>query len=187
MPQISIQRFFYSGLSGNDKTYILAFGVSGGNEDYRNLNTFNTLFAKACPSVSFVEDSHAYSKFMLVPNRDKGLDKSLSKIFPRNHATNCLHHIKQNVETWFGLKAEEVLFPVATAFLTIQEETILVQLQTKSASAYENLDKIPMEQWCNTQWITHGSYHPDTNPTDCSSSEPQENQKDSRLATASSQ
>ena len=40
--------FIYSGSTGNDKAYILAFGTSGGNEDYRTWNTFNTLFAKAC-------------------------------------------------------------------------------------------------------------------------------------------
>ena len=86
--------FIYSGLIGNDKAYILAFGTGGGNEDWRTWNTFNTLFAKACLSASFVEDGHAYSKFMFISDRDKGLDKSLSKIFPRNHATNCVHHIK---------------------------------------------------------------------------------------------
>ena len=51
------------------KVYILAFGISGVNEVYRTWNTFNTLFAKACPAVSFVEDSHLYSKFMFVSDR----------------------------------------------------------------------------------------------------------------------
>ena len=137
--------FIYSGLTGNDKAYILAFGISGGNEDYRTWNTFNTLFAKACPSVSFMEDSHSYSKFVFVSNGGKGLDKSLSEIFPRNHATNCVHHIKQNMKTLFGLNGAEMVFPIANAFLTIQEETLLEQLKTKSASAYDYLEKIPME------------------------------------------
>ena len=83
----------YSVLTGNE-TYILTFGISGENEDYRTWNTFNTLFARACPSVSFAEDSHAYSTFVFISDRDKGLEKSLSKLFPRNHATNCVHHIK---------------------------------------------------------------------------------------------
>ena len=69
-------------------------GVSGGNEDYRTWNIFNTLFAKACPSLSFVEDGHSYSKFVFVTDTDKGLDKSLTEIFLRNHATNCVHHSK---------------------------------------------------------------------------------------------
>ena len=90
--------FIYSGLTGHDEAYILAFGISGGNEGYRTWNTFNT-FAKASPSVSFVDDGHSYSKFVFVSDRDKGLDKSLSEIFPRNHATNCVHRIKQNVKT----------------------------------------------------------------------------------------
>ena len=66
--------FIYSGLTGNDEAYSLAFGVSDENEDYRTWNMFNTLFARACPTVSFVEDGHAYSKFVFVSDRDKGLD-----------------------------------------------------------------------------------------------------------------
>ena len=63
--------FIYSGLTGNDEAYILVFGVSGGNENFMTWNMFNTLFAKACPSVSFVEEGHAYSKFVFVSGRDK--------------------------------------------------------------------------------------------------------------------
>ena len=100
--------------------------LSSGNEDYRTWNTFNALFAKPCLSVLFVEEGHAYSKFVFITDKDKGLDKSLAKTFPRNHATNCVHHIMQNLKTQFGPKAEEMVFPIATAFLTIQEETSII-------------------------------------------------------------
>ena len=36
-----------------------------------------------------------------------------------------------------------MVFLIANAFLTIQEETLLEQLKTKSASAYDYLGKIP--------------------------------------------
>ena len=78
--------FAYSRMTGNDKAYILAFGISGGNEDCGTWNIFNTLFAEPISSVSFVEDGHSYSKFVFVSDRDNRLDKSLSEIFPRNHA-----------------------------------------------------------------------------------------------------
>ena len=44
--------FIYLGLTGFDEAYILAFGISGRNEDYQTWNTFKKLFAMACPSVS---------------------------------------------------------------------------------------------------------------------------------------
>ena len=69
-------RFIYSGLTGNDQAYILAFGISGVNEDCRTWNIFNKLFATACPSVSLVEDGMLYPKFVFVSDRDIGLDKS---------------------------------------------------------------------------------------------------------------
>ena len=145
--------FIYSGLTGNDEAHILAFGISGGNEDFMTWNMFNSSFTTACPSVLFVKEGHAYSKFVFVSYTDKGLDKSLAETFPRDHATNCVHHIKQNVKTQFGPKAAEMVFPIPTAFLTMQEETLLSRLQTKSASAYEYLGRIPMEQWHNKQWV----------------------------------
>ena len=49
--------------------------------------------------LSSVEDGHVYSKFVFISDQDIGLDKSLSEIFLMNHATNCVHHIKQNVKT----------------------------------------------------------------------------------------
>ena len=79
--------------------------------------------------MSLVEDGNSYSKFVFVSDRDKGLDKSLSEIFPRNHATNCVHHIKQNVKTWFGQNTAEMVFPIAYVFSMIHEETLLEQLK----------------------------------------------------------
>ena len=137
-------------MTGNDEAYILAFGISGGNKDYRTWNTFNKLFATACPSVSSVEDGHSYSKFVFVSDRDKGLE-----ISPRNHSTNHVHHIKQNLKTPFGLNAAEMVFPIANAFPMVQEETLLEQLKTKSAGVYDYLEKLPMEQWdYNTEVTT---------------------------------
>ena len=133
--------FIYLGLTGNDEVYILAFGISGGNEDYHTWNMFNNLFAMACPSVSFVENGHLYSKFVFISDQDKGLDKSLAEIFLNNHSTNCVHRIKQNVKSRFGAKTAEMVFPIAQAFSSIQEETLLEQLKAKSVNAYEYLEK----------------------------------------------
>ena len=108
--------FIYSGLSGSDEAYILAFGISGGNKDYRSWNIFNKLFATACPSVSLVEDDMLYPKFVFVSDRDKGLDKSLWEVFPQNHATNCVHHIKQNVKTLLVQKQQKWYSPLLLLF-----------------------------------------------------------------------
>ena len=148
-------------LTGNNEAYILAFGISGGNEDYRTWYIFNKSFAKACPSVSFMEDGMLSLKFVIVLDRDKGLDKSLCDVFPGNHVTNCVHHIKQNVKTCFGPKAAELVFPIATAFSTIQEEKFVKQLKQVSPNAYEYLDNIDMELWPNTQWIKTQKYPPE--------------------------
>ena len=116
----------------------------------------------ACASVSFVENGHLYSKFVFISDQDKGLHKSLAEIFPNNHSTNCVYHIKQNVKSRFGAKAAVLVFPVAQAFSSIQEETLLEQLKAKLVNVYEYLEKIPLEHWCNSQWIITEKYpsHP---------------------------
>ena len=53
-----------------------------------------------------------------------------------------------------GPNAAAMVFPIANAFSTIQEETLLEQLKSKSASPYDYLERIPMEQWHNMQWLT---------------------------------
>ena len=73
-----------------------------------------------------------YLKFVIVLDRDKGLDKSLCEVFLGNHVTDCFHHIKQNGMTNFGRKAAELVFPIATAFSTIQEEKFVEQLKKVS-------------------------------------------------------
>ena len=37
--------FIHSGLTGNDEAYILAFGISSGNEGYITCNIFNASFS----------------------------------------------------------------------------------------------------------------------------------------------
>ena len=85
--------FIYTSLTGNDQAYILAFGISGGNKDYRTWNIFNRLFATACPSVSVVEDDMLYLKFVFVSDTDKGPDKSLWELFPQPNAYEYLENI----------------------------------------------------------------------------------------------
>ena len=138
--------FICSGLTGNDEAYILAFGISGGNEDYRTWNIFNKLFAIACPSVSLVEDDMLYPKFVIDSDRDKGLDKPLCEVFLNNHVTNCVHHIKQNVKTCFGPKVAELVFPIATVISTIQEEKFLEQLN--------KFHQMHMSIWTTLIWST---------------------------------
>ena len=54
--------FIYSGLTGNDKAYILAIGISGGNEDWRTWNTFNTCLQEP------VHQCHLWKMVMHTPS-----------------------------------------------------------------------------------------------------------------------
>ena len=75
-----------------------------------------------------VEEGHTYLNCVFVSDQDKGLDKSLTKTFPNNLVTNCVHHIKENVRTRVGPIAAEMGFPIAKAFSTVVEETYWMKL-----------------------------------------------------------
>ena len=125
------------GLTGNDEAYILAFGMRRGNDTFASRDVFISLFTKACPCVSIVKDRDTYSKYMFVSNQDKGLDKSLAKTFPNDLATNCVHHIKENMKTRFRPKAAEMVFPITKSFSMVVEETRQLNLQAKLSRACE--------------------------------------------------
>ena len=123
--------FIYSWSTGNDEAYILAFGVSGGNEDDRTWNTFNMYFAKACPSVSFVEDDHAYSKSEFVSDRDKGLDKSLSKIFPKESCNKLWSSYYAECENTVLSKGSRNGFPNCSSFFDNPRRHIIFTATSK--------------------------------------------------------
>ena len=68
--------------------------------------------------VSELEMGQKYSKFVFVSDHDKGLEESLQEVFPNNHATHCVHHIKQNVLMRYGKPCAEFSFGLAASYST---------------------------------------------------------------------
>ena len=88
-------------------------------------NQFNKnvhiLIAKQPPTVK----EHNSATTQTVPSALRG------KMFPAvDHTVDFPFLYEVYVKTWFGLNAAEMVFPIARAFLTIQEETLLEQLKT---------------------------------------------------------
>ena len=66
--EVMLQRdiYIYSGLTGTEEAYILAFSIRRGNEDFISWDIFNTLFAQTCPCVRIAEEGHIYLKYVFV-------------------------------------------------------------------------------------------------------------------------
>ena len=58
--------YIYSGWTGTEDSYILAFGIRGGNEDFVSWDIFNTSFAQACLCVTIVEEGNIYLGYVFV-------------------------------------------------------------------------------------------------------------------------
>ena len=143
--------FIYLGLTGNDREYILAFGISVGNTKVGIPSTTCLQWlVHLCHWWRMVIHIHS---LCLSQTGIKDWISPWQRFFPNNHTTNCVHHNKQNVKSRFGAKAAEIVFLIAPAFSMIQEEPLLEQLKTELANVYEYLQNIQMEYWHNTQWI----------------------------------
>ena len=87
--------YIYSGLTGNEEAYVLAFGIRRGNEDFVSWDIFNMLFAETCPCVGIVEEGHIDSKYIFVSDQDKGLDKSLETFSKQPCNKLCPSHKRE--------------------------------------------------------------------------------------------
>jgi transposase-like protein len=58
-------------------------------------------------------------------NRDKGIDKTLQDVFPKNHALHCAVHIERNVWTEFNKKASRPVVTLAQTYSAFQEYSFL--------------------------------------------------------------
>ena len=77
-----------------------------------------------------------YSKFVFMSDQDKGLERSLCEMFPNSNATNCVHHIKQNVAVRYGRKPAALVYAIASSFSVAQEDFHLSKLHTTSKNAF---------------------------------------------------
>ena len=72
------------------------------------------------------------------------------------------NHIKQNVKARFGPQVAEMVFPIAHAFLIIQEPMLLEQPKMKSASVYEYVEKSQWSTGAICNGLQHGNTHQST-------------------------
>ena len=58
--------YIYSGLTGNEEAYILAFGTRRSNHDFVSWDILNMLLAQVCMCAGILEERHVYSKYVFV-------------------------------------------------------------------------------------------------------------------------
>ena len=115
--------------------------------------TYSTDFSKEHAQWLELEMGQKYSKFVFVSDHDKGLEKSLQEVFPSNHATHCVHHIKQNVSTRYGKPCAEFGFGLEVSYSLVQEEELIKCIWSLNLKAMEYLSQIPLHHWHSTEWV----------------------------------
>ena len=93
-----------------------------------------------------LEMGQKHSKFVFVSDHDKGLEKSLQEVFPNNHATHCVHHIKENVLMRYGKSCAEFGFALAASYSMVQEGKFIKCIQSLNSKAMEYLSQIAVDR-----------------------------------------
>ncbi|KAL3699742.1 hypothetical protein R1sor_017764 [Riccia sorocarpa] len=98
------QLFIASTVDGNSQVLPLAYAVAP-TENYENWKWF---IQNLMASMEGLESPN----LIIVSNRQKGLEKAVAEVLPRNFHMHCAHHLKMNVQKHFGTAAGK-------AFLTL--------------------------------------------------------------------
>ncbi len=149
--------------SGNDELLPIAIGITEDNENYAGWKYFLYHLKKACGHLvddHYLPQCRPYKLWSFVSDRDKGLLPALRDIYPENHQTNCLQHIRQNVVKEGGVKAGDLAFAMGKTFSSREEEKILNQLRRKNVKLEEYVLNIDPKTWRNTEWIRNSNLPP---------------------------
>jgi hypothetical protein len=149
--------------SGNDKIIIVAIGMTIDNENLRGWKYFLENLKVACPQLTNMhplQRCQPYKLFTFISDRDKGLIPALREVFPENHHTNCLVHIRDNVLKNCGLKAANLATKIGYTFSFREEDKLFAELNKISAKAYNYVNQIDPTTWRNTEWLRNQSLPP---------------------------
>ena len=150
--------------SGNDELLPVAIGITEDNENYEGWKYFFQHLKQACGHLTddnTVLQYRQYKQWSFISDRDKGLLPALRELFPNNHSSNCLFHIRQNVmKEGGGVKAGDLAFAIGKTFSTREEEKLFNQLKRKSVKAAQYALNIEPSVWRNTEWIRNDNLPP---------------------------
>ncbi len=149
--------------SGNNEVLPIAIGMTIANENFSGWKYFLEALKKACPMLTAkhpMEKCNPFNWFTYISDRDKGLLPALKEVFPMNHSTNCLFHIRQNVKTRWGLKAANITFKIGPTFSIREEDKLFAQLNKVNQKAFEYVQRIDPKTWRSTEWIRNTKLPP---------------------------
>ena len=62
-----------------------------------------------------------YKFYKIISDREKGIIRACSELFPNNHHMHCLVHISRNVQKQFGNVASRIVSKIAQTYAIIEE------------------------------------------------------------------
>ena len=152
----------------------IAIGITEENENLKGWKFFLNHLDQSCSNLTVthrLERCNIFKQWSFVSDRDKGLIPALREVFPQNHATSCLFHIRQNVVTQSGIAAGEVVEAIGRTFSIQQEEYLFNKLRKKWPKVEPYLKKIDPKTWRNTEWSKNNSLPPRYDIVNSNSSE----------------
>ncbi|KAL3696950.1 hypothetical protein R1sor_011026 [Riccia sorocarpa] len=87
---------------------------------------------------------------IIVSDRQKGLDKAIAEVLPRNFHMHCAHHLKMNVQKHFGTAVGKAFLTLAYMNSQASYERRLVEMETrvsKGRDLVRYISQIPVDRY----------------------------------------
>lgn len=140
-----------TGRDGNNNMYPIAFAVVP-KEDTANWCWFLTQLKYALGG-----EEGEFGPYTIMSDRQKGLLKAVTKVFPRSPQRYCLRHIYANFQT-AGFRGEDLkkcMDAAAYAYHKKYFDVAMENLKTESEEAWKWLSKIPVNTWARHAFDTN--------------------------------
>ncbi|KAL3698659.1 hypothetical protein R1sor_012735 [Riccia sorocarpa] len=119
------QLFIATTVDGNSHVVPLAYAVAP-TENYENWRWF---IQNLVASIEGLESRNV----IIVSDRQKGLEKAVAEVLPRNFHMHCAHHLKMNVIKHFGAAAGKAFLTLVYMDDQASYECRLVEMETRSS------------------------------------------------------
>ncbi|KAL3702255.1 hypothetical protein R1sor_020277 [Riccia sorocarpa] len=136
------QLFIATTIDVNSQVVPLAYAVAQ-TENYENWRWF---IQNLVASIEGLESRNV----IIVSDRQKGLEKVVAEVLPRNFHMHCAHHLKMNVIKHFGAAAGKTFLTLVYMDSQASYERRLVEMETRSSKGPDlvrYIRQIPVDRY----------------------------------------
>ena len=147
--------------TGNNEIYPVALCITAENESYKGWKFFLENLKKSCPCMVIpLPGNDKYKYYTIISDREKGMIRACSELFPNNHHMHCSVHIARNVQKQFGNVASRIVSKIAQTYSIIEESELMDELNKLNPEIITYINNIDPNVWRSSAWTENHELPP---------------------------